>query len=167
MSLSSGDVDIVGAAAMALLAIRAFAIEAWGPGEPAREMDRRGDTVTDHRNVFGEPLAPCCTSPMTGFFRTGSCETGAQDRGAHVVCAQVTEEFLAFTRSKGNDLESPVPEFGFPGLKPGDRWCVCAAWWKLALDAGVAPPVVLGATHESALSQLSLDDLKKRALDIA
>jgi uncharacterized protein (DUF2237 family) len=84
-----------------------------------------------------------------------------------VVCAQVTEEFLAFTRSKGNDLESPVPEFGFPGLKPGDRWCVCAGWWKLALDAGVAPPVVLGATHERALSQLSLDDLKKRALDIA
>lgn len=104
---------------------------------------------------------------MTGFFRTGSCETGPQDRGAHVICAQVTSEFLEFTRSRGNDLSTAVPEIGFPGLKPGDRWCVGAAWWKQALDAGVAPPVVLTATHESALRYLSFDDLKRKALDIS
>ena len=123
--------------------------------------------MADGRNVFGEPLEACCTSPMTGFYRTGSCETGPEDRGAHVVCARVTEEFLAFTRANGNDLSTPVPAFGFPGLKPGDHWCVCAGWWKRALDAGVAPPVVLTATHESALSHVSFDDLKKRALDVS
>jgi len=123
--------------------------------------------MADHRNVFGEPLEVCCASLMTGFYRTGSCETGPEDRGAHVVCARVTEEFLAFTRANGNDLSRPVPAFGFPGLKPGDRWCVCAAWWKRALDAGVAPPVVLTATHESALAHVSFDDLKKRALDVS
>jgi non-heme chloroperoxidase len=94
--------------------------------------------MADHRNVFGEPLEPCCASLMTGFYRTGSCETGPDDRGAHVVCAQVTDDFLAFTRANGNDLSRPVPAFGFPGLKPGDQWCVCAGWWKRALDAGVA-----------------------------
>jgi uncharacterized protein (DUF2237 family) len=118
------------------------------------------------RNVLGGPLATCCTSPMTGFFRTGSCETGPQDLGTHVVCAQVTAEFLEFSRSRGNDLVTPVPAFGFPGLKPGDKWCLCASRWREAFEAGVAPPVVLAATHENALHFVSLDDLKCRALDL-
>jgi uncharacterized protein (DUF2237 family) len=118
------------------------------------------------RNVLGGPLAVCCMSPMTGFYRTGSCETGPQDLGTHVVCAQVTEAFLAFSRSRGNDLTTPVPAFGFPGLQPGDRWCLCAARWQEALEAGVAPPVVLAATHEHALAFVSLDDLKRHALDL-
>jgi uncharacterized protein (DUF2237 family) len=118
------------------------------------------------RNVLGGPLAVCCMSPMTGFYRTGSCETGPQDLGTHVVCAQVTEAFLAFSRARGNDLTTPVPAFGFPGLQPGDRWCLCAARWQEALEAGVAPPVVLAATHEHALAFVSLDDLKRHALDL-
>jgi uncharacterized protein (DUF2237 family) len=118
------------------------------------------------RNVLGGPLAACCTSPMTGFFRTGSCETGPQDLGTHVVCAQVTAEFLAFSKARGNDLVTPVPAFGFPGLKPGDRWCLCASRWQEALEAGAAPPVVLAATHENALHFVSLEDLKRHALDL-
>lgn len=118
------------------------------------------------RNVLGGPLATCCTSPMTGFFRTGSCETGPQDLGTHVVCAQVTAEFLEFSRARGNDLVTPVPAFGFPGLKPGDRWCLCASRWCEALEADVAPPVVLAATHEDALHFVALDDLKRYALDL-
>ena len=97
---------------------------------------------------------------MTGFYRTGCCETGAEDAGAHVVCVEVTKEFLAFSRTCGNDLSTPVPEIGFPGLKPGDRWCLCATRWKEALDADMAPRVVLRATHEEALEYLSLADLK-------
>ena len=116
------------------------------------------------RNVIGGRLEICCTSPMTGFFRTGRCETGPQDLGAHVVCAEVTEEFLAFSRSRGNDLSTPMP--GFPGLRPGDRWCLCAERWREAFDAGVAPPVVLAATHERALEIVSLDDLMRHALDL-
>ena len=122
--------------------------------------------MSNAKNVLGEPLAVCCTSPMTGFYRDGSCETGPEDLGAHVVCAQVTEAFLAFTRSRGNDLGSPAPAAGFPGLKPGDRWCLCAARWQEALDAGAAPPVLLSATHEAALEYVSLDDLKRFALDL-
>lgn len=118
------------------------------------------------RNVLGEPLAECCTSPMTGFYRTGCCETGPEDIGAHVICAQVTDEFLLFSAARGNDLVTPAPELGFPGLKPGDRWCVTAARWQEALDAGVAPPVVLAATHERALEFVSLEDLKRLALDL-
>lgn len=120
----------------------------------------------DARNVLGEKLETCCTSPMTGFFRTGCCETGPEDRGAHVVCAEVTAEFLAFSKSRGNDLSTPVPAFGFPGLKPGDRWCLCAARWKEALDAGMAPRVVLTATHERALDYATLEELKRYALDL-
>ena len=123
--------------------------------------------MSEGTNVFGEPLGLCCTSPMTGFLRTGCCETNARDAGAHVICAQVTDEFLAFTKSKNNDLSTPRPEFGFPGLKPGDRWCVCAGWWRQALAAGVAPPVVLTATHRAALDHVSLTDLKKYALDLS
>jgi uncharacterized protein (DUF2237 family) len=103
---------------------------------------------------------------MTGFFRTGRCETGPQDVGLHVVCARVTTEFLAYSKAKGNDLTTPMPEFGFPGLQPGDKWCLCAARWKEALADGVAPPVVLGATHEAALEIVSLADLKRHALDL-
>ena len=123
--------------------------------------------MAEDRNVFGERLAPCSTSPMTGFLRRGCCQIGPQDGGAHVVCAQVTEAFLAFSRSRGNDLSTPVPELGFSGLKPGDRWCLCAGRWKEALEAGVAPPITLTATHERALEYVDLADLKKRAIDLS
>jgi uncharacterized protein len=114
------------------------------------------------KNVLGSELEVCCTNPMTGFYRNGCCETGAGDNGVHVVCAEVTEAFLAFTASRGNDLSTPA--FSFPGLKPGDKWCLCVARWKEALEAGVAPPIVLSATHEAALQQVTLDDLKHYAL---
>nr|WP_290225140.1 DUF2237 domain-containing protein [Trichocoleus desertorum] len=120
--------------------------------------------MTEARNVVGGPLETCCTSPMTGFYRDGKCNTGGGDFGAHVVCAQMTEEFLAFTKAQGNDLSTPVPAFEFPGLKPGDRWCLCASRWKEALDQGTAPPVVLAATHASALEYASLDELKQHAV---
>lgn len=121
--------------------------------------------MTEARNVLGGELEICCTSPMTGFYRDGKCNTGGGDFGAHVVCAQVTEEFLTFTKSRGNDLSSPVPGSNFPGLQPGDRWCLCASRCKEALDAGVAPPVVLSATHASILEYVSLDELKPHAVN--
>ncbi len=116
------------------------------------------------RNVLGEPLALCCTKPLTGFYRDGSCNTGPEDWGRHTVCAQVDAEFLAFSRSRGNDLSTPVPELGFPGLKPGDCWCLCAERWKEALDAGSAPKVVLEATHAVTLQIVPLEELKKYAV---
>ncbi len=119
------------------------------------------------RNVFGEPLEPCSLDPLTGFYRDGCCNTGANDVGLHVVCARVTAEFLSFSRARGNDLSSPVPEVNFPGLEPGDQWCLCAARWQEALDAGVAPHVRLAATHEAALEVVSLDDLKRHAIDLS
>ncbi len=122
--------------------------------------------MTEARNVLGGKLENCCTSPMTGFYRDGTCNTGGGDLGAHVICAQVTEEFLVFTKSRGNDLSTPVPTFNFPGLKPGERWCLCAARWQEALTAGVAPPVILSSTHASAVEYVSLDELKQHALDI-
>ncbi|MEL6443341.1 MAG: DUF2237 domain-containing protein [Bacteroidota bacterium] len=115
------------------------------------------------RNVLGTPLQPCSVDPLTGFFRTGDCRTGPQDRGTHVVCAEMTEAFLRFTRSRGNDLSTPIPAYGFPGLKPGDRWCLCVLRWKEALDAGMAPPVVLDATHARTLSVVDLDTLQAYA----
>jgi uncharacterized protein (DUF2237 family) len=118
------------------------------------------------RNVLGGPLATCCTDPVTGFYRDGNCHTGPQDFGTHVVCAQVTREFLEFSVAHGNDLVTPVPQFRFPGLNPGDKWCLCATRWKEALAAGVAPPVVLAATHEKALEFVSLADLKRHAVDL-
>ncbi|MCT7983192.1 DUF2237 domain-containing protein [Laspinema sp. A4] len=121
--------------------------------------------MTEATNVLGGKLENCCTSPMTGYYRDGKCNTGGGDYGAHVVCAQVTEEFLTFSKQRGNDLSSPVPLFNFPGLKPGDRWCLCASRWKEALDAGVAPPVVLSATHASALEYVSEEELKQYAID--
>lgn len=122
--------------------------------------------MTESRNVLGEKLETCCTSPMTGFYRDGTCNTGGGDFGAHVVCAEVTEEFLAFTKSQGNDLSTPAPMSNFPGLKPGDRWCLCATRWQEALAAGVAPPVILSATHASTVEYVSLDELKQHAHDI-
>lgn len=119
--------------------------------------------MTEASNVLGGKLEMCCTSPMTGFYRDGKCNTGAGDYGAHVVCAEVNEAFLSYSKSRGNDLTTPVPEYQFPGLKSGDRWCLCASRWKEALDDGMAPPVILEATHASALEYISLDELKQHA----
>ena len=115
-------------------------------------------------NVLGEPLQPCSMNPLTGFYRDGCCKTGEDDRGKHIVCAQMTVNFLNYTKSRGNDLSTAIPQFGFPGLKPGDQWCLCASRWKEALDAGMAPPVQLRATHEAALEIVSLDELQHHAL---
>ena len=115
------------------------------------------------KNVLGDELQPCSTHPLTGFYRTGCCDTGAEDVGLHVVCARVTEEFLAFSSARGNDLSTPHPEYGFPGLRPGDRWCLCASRWQEALEAGVAPPVVLEATHAAAIEWVNLDALRRHA----
>ncbi len=115
------------------------------------------------KNVLGEKLEICCTSPMTGFYRNGKCETGPRDMGSHVICAQVTEEFLAFTKSRGNDLSTPMEIYNFPGLKPGDRWCLCASRWKEALEAGFAPPIILSATHEKVLDNIPLEILQEHA----
>ncbi|MEO0816514.1 MAG: DUF2237 domain-containing protein [Pseudomonadota bacterium] len=114
-------------------------------------------------NVLGTDLQTCGTRPMTGFFRDGCCKTGPQDVGSHVVCAVITDAFLAYSKSLGNDLITARPEWGFPGLKEGDRWCLCVSRWAQALDAGTAPPVILEATHEKALSSVSLEDLKAHA----
>lgn len=119
------------------------------------------------KNVLGQELGTCCTSPMTGFYRDGCCRTGPQDLGMHVVCVEVSEEFLEFSKAKGNDLSTPIPDFEFPGLKPGDRWCLCALRWKEAMEKGMAPHVILTSTHESALEVISLEDLKKYAIDLA
>lgn len=117
-------------------------------------------------NVLGEPLEPCSHNPRTGFYRDGCCRTGADDFGRHVICTQVTDEFLQFSQERGNDLSTPRPEFGFPGLKHGDRWCLCAERWQEAFLAGAAPPVIIRATEESALEHAKLSDLKQHALDI-
>ena len=119
------------------------------------------------RNVLGGPLDTCSIRPMTGFFRNGCCDTGVQDLGSHTVCTVMTAEFLAFSKAAGNDLSTPHPQFGFAGLRPGDRWCLCAPRWQEALDAGAAPRVVLRATHEGALDHCTLDDLKRHAIDLA
>jgi len=126
---------------------------------------RDADRPSSARNVLGDPLASCCERPLTGFYRDGYCHTGPQDIGSHTVCAQMTAEFLDFSLATGNDLSTPRPEFDFPGLRPGDRWCVCVARWREALDAGVAPPVLLTATHERALDVVSLAELRAHALD--
>ena len=104
---------------------------------------------------------------MTGFFRNGCCDTGPSDAGSHTVCVSMTDEFLQFSKQRGNDLSTPLPDFGFPGLKAGDRWCLCAPRWQEALEAGQAPRVILRATHEGALEYCSLDDLKRFAIDLA
>lgn len=123
--------------------------------------------MTKASNVLGTPLQPCSIDPLTGFYRDGCCNTGYDDPGIHVVCARVTREFLEFSRASGNDLSTPAPEVGFHGLRPGDQWCLCAARWKEALDAGIAPPVILAATHEETLAIIPLETLKRHALDLS
>jgi hypothetical protein len=118
------------------------------------------------RNVLGGVLRDCSMKPLTGFFRDGCCNTGPQDRGSHTVCIIATAEFLAFSKSRGNDLSTPAPEYGFAGLRPGDRWCLCAPRWQEAFAAGQAPKVVLASTHEGALEYCDLADLKKFAVDL-
>jgi uncharacterized protein (DUF2237 family) len=117
-------------------------------------------------NVLGETLAPCSSQPLTGFFRDGCCNTSEEDRGSHTVCVELTAEFLAFSQASGNDLSTPRPEFGFPGLKPGNRWCLCAPRWQDAFVAGCAPRVFLLATHLGALKHVTLAALKQHALDL-
>lgn len=116
------------------------------------------------KNVLGGELASCCTSPMTGFYRDGLCRTGPEDIGLHTVCARMTAEFLAFSKEAGNDLSTPRPEYEFPGLSPGDCWCLCVTRWRDALEAGKAPQVVLEATHISALEFVELEDLRAHAV---
>ena len=119
------------------------------------------------RNVLGERLEVCSIEPMTGFFRDGCCNTAREDVGSHTVCAVMTAAFLAFSKSRGNDLTTPIPQLGFRGLEPGDRWCLCAPRWQEALEAGRAPRVVVRATHEGALDYCTLADLKRFAVDLA
>ncbi len=121
-------------------------------------------TKPQAKNVLGGKLATCSLNPKTGFYRDGCCNTGVNDAGTHTVCTQVTREFLEFSRSRGNDLITPRPEFNFPGLKPGDKWCLCATRWREALEAEAAPLVDLEATHERTLKFVSLEDLKAYAL---
>ena len=118
------------------------------------------------KNVLGTPLRACCMVPVTGFYRTGLCEVGPEDEGVHAVCIEVTDKFLEFSKAVGNDLSTPRPEFDFPGVQPGDRWCLCAERWTEALEADMAPPVVLESTHTSTLEFISLDDLKAHAADL-
>ncbi|MBR8829907.1 MAG: hypothetical protein N5P05_000552 [Chroococcopsis gigantea SAG 12.99] len=121
--------------------------------------------MTSAKNVLGEDLKSCCTDPVTGFYRDGYCHTGAYDTGSHVICARMTQEFLEFSRARGNDLITPQPMYGFPGLKPGDCWCLCASRWEEALKAGVAPPVFLDSTHARALEYVTLAELERYAVE--
>jgi len=130
-------------------------------------LERRAHPLEGQKNVYGESLKSCSERPTTGFYRTGCCHTGPDDLGLHTVCVEVTAEFLAFSKAAGNDLTTPHPDFGFPGLKPGDRWCLCAARWREALEAGSPPRVILAATHEATLEVVELADLKRYALDLA
>ena len=116
------------------------------------------------KNVLGTPLKSCSTKPLTGFYRNGCCDTGPDDHGLHLVCTQVTAEFLAHQRHVGNDLSTPMPQAGFAGLKPGDRWCLCVTRWKQSFEAGIFAPVVLEATHMSTLEFVDLEDLQKHAV---
>jgi uncharacterized protein (DUF2237 family) len=124
---------------------------------------RRGGPA---RNVLGTTLEICSLTPRTGFYRNGCCNTGPDDFGSHTVCAEMTEAFLQFSKAAGNDLSTPRPEFDFPGLRPGDRWCLCAPRWQEALEAGKAPRVVLRATEQGALAYCDLEDLKRHAIDL-
>jgi uncharacterized protein (DUF2237 family) len=131
-----------------------------------KEDSGKGGGRKSSRNVLGEPLEACSLKPMTGFFRDGCCDTSREDIGSHTVCAVMTAAFLEFSKSRGNDLSTPVPEYGFPGLQPGDRWCLCAPRWREAFEAQCAPRVVLRATHQAALEYCTLADLKRFAVDI-
>ena len=123
-------------------------------------------TIPSIKNVLGTELKPCCYEPMTGFYRDGSCKTGPNDFGKHLICVRVNKEFLNFSKEQGNDLSTPMPEYEFPGLVPGDQWCLCATRWRDALDAGMAPPVILEATHIGALQYVTIEDLKRHAFII-
>lgn len=127
---------------------------------------RDADRPSSARNVLGGPLAPCCEDPATGFYRDGYCHTGPQDIGSHTVCARMSREFLEYSLQRGNDLVTPQPGFDFPGLRAGDRWCLCVARWREALEAGVAPPIILASTHEKALAEVTLEQLTRHALDV-
>lgn len=129
--------------------------------------DRQAVDIEPSENVLGAPLQPCSTQPLTGFFRNGCCDTGPNDVGRHTVCAVMTAEFLSFSKARGNDLSTPRPEFGFAGLRPGDRWCLCAARWLEAWEAGSAPRVVLTATHLRTLEIAPLEALKSHAIDLS
>ena len=135
------------------------------PLDDTARRGRRDGGPPEARNVLGGPLLPCSVAPLTGFFRDGCCNTGPGDLGLHVVCAEMTAEFLAFSLARGNDLSTPRPEFGFAGLQPGDRWCLCAARWEEARLAGFAPPVLLEATHAVALAVVELEHLQAHAAD--
>jgi uncharacterized protein (DUF2237 family) len=135
------------------------------PTLPLMIRSAQPDTHATARNVLGGPLLPCSTDPITGFYRTGCCDTGPDDEGSHTVCIVATADFLAFSCSAGNDLTTPHEAFGFAGLRPGDQWCLCAPRWVEALQAGHAPPVVLGATHEGALAYTTLEDLRSFAVE--
>ena len=124
------------------------------------------ESLSKDKNVLGQPLRGCCQEPMTGYFRDGFCRTDATDKGSHTVCARVTASFLEFSKSHGNDLSTPRLEFRFPGLKPGDQWCLCARRWQQAFEHGCAPPVILAACHERCLEIVALADLKEYALDL-
>lgn len=136
------------------------------PGDPATVPGAPLANDVTGMSVLGRALEKCSDRPRTGFFRDGCCNTSPEDRGAHVVCAKMTAEFLAFSRARGNDLSTPMPQHGFPGLQPGDRWCLCADRWKEALEAGCAPPVYLASTHERALEHVSFDQLRRHSLDL-
>lgn len=129
-----------------------------GSGAPDRQAEL---------SVLGRKLEPCSTSPMTGFYRDGCCSTGPEDRGSHTVCSKMTAEFLAYSKAQGNDLSTPRPEWGFPGLVPGDRWCVCASRWYDAYRAGKAPPVILAATNEAALRIVPREALLAKSIDVS
>lgn len=137
------------------------------PFDDSTDRGRGGRRRQPARNVLGGELEQCSLSPMTGFFRNGCCDTSPEDVGSHTVCAVMTSSFLAFSREAGNDLSTPEPIHGFPGLQPGDRWCLCAPRWQEALEAGHPPHVVLRATHEGALAHCSLEDLKRFAIDLS
>ncbi len=124
------------------------------------------DSGGPQRNVLGGPLGVCSEQPVTGFYRTGCCDTGPDDLGRHTVCIVASAEFLAFSKARGNDLSTPMPEYDFPGVQPGQRWCLCAARWREALDAGMAPQVVLNATNEATLDLIPLEALKRYAVDL-
>ncbi len=127
----------------------------------------RGRDERPARNMFGGTLEICSLKPVTGFFRNGCCDTSPEDVGSHTVCVVMTDEFLAFSKAAGNDLSTPMPNYGFPGLQAGDRWCLCAPRWQEALVADAAPRVVLRATHEGALAYCKLEDLKRHAIDLS
>lgn len=126
-------------------------------------MHNKKEEITD-KNVLGSSLELCCNVPVTGFYRNGFCQTGIEDIGTHIVCAKVTQDFLEFSKTKGNDLMLPNPEYNFSGLKSGDKWCLCASRWLEALEAGVAPPLALESTHENMLQFIEIEVLEKYAL---